>query len=357
MTRRALTLPGALLLFGVFPTLVYAHICHSIFRTPGLMAVRPEKDVTTISKSDRFSVYVQNNYQSPVTKVRLIAKATDPDAKVTVAPEAIGRLRPGERAQFTVDVNVGDDTRRRDFAIQFSIDARQFRVHPVTKPTDADLRKALKSASLSGQVMAAEALSRRGDKEMTEFLKRVISVQPTGRPRPTYRLENAGRAARYLGRMGREDFAPFLRERLAAEQKASHTGDQGGRRHFDEKDAPARHREWIRGNILIGLGLLGLKEDVPLLSMAAKTEKGFVQVFAVLALAIRGDKRSQARLTSGLGSADPRIRIASAWGRGIAKDPGAIKILEQAADQRAGNKHSSRAFAGDALVHLAALDQ
>ena len=357
MTKRLLLLSVGLMLLVVFPTFVYAHICHSIFRMPWMVVVKPEKDVTTIRKSDRFNVYVQNNYQAPVTQVRLIAKASHQGATVTVKPETVRRLRPGERSQFTVDVNAGDNAPGRDFSIDFSIDAKQFRVHAVRESTDAELKKALKSSSLSGQLMAAEALSRRGDDESTELLKRAICVQPTGRPRRTYPLENAGRTARYLGRMGRDDFAPFLRERLVKELKASHTGEQGGRKHYDEKDDPARHRDWIRGNILIGLGLMNIKEDAPLLATAARTEKGFVQVCAVLALAIRGDKKSQAKLKSGLGSADPSVQIACAWGRGLVKDAAAIKILEKATDQKAGAKHSSRVFAADALASIAALDQ
>ena len=361
MMRRVPTLTCAVVLFVVFPTFVYAHICHSIFRMPGMVVVKPEKDVTTIRKSDRFNVYVQNNYQAPVTQVRLIAKASHKSATVTVKPETVGRLRPGERSQFTVSVSAGDAPGRA-FSIDFSIDAKQFRVHAVRESTDAELRKALRSAYLSGQIMAAEALSRRGDKEMTEFLKRVISVQKTGRPRASYPLDNAARTARYLGRMGRKEFAPFLRGRLMAELRASHTGDRGGKLHFDEKDDPARHRDWIRGNILIGIGLLGLKEDASLLTRAARTEKGFVKVCAVLALAIRGDKKAQAQLRGGLASDGARIRIACAWGRGIAGDPEAIKLLEQITDRRLENKYRAeagsgvRAFAADALVHIASLD-
>ena len=51
------------------------------------------------------------------------------------------------------------------------------------------------------------------------------------------------------------DLRLLVRERLVAELKASHTGDQRGRMHYDEKDDPARHRNWTRGNILIGIGL------------------------------------------------------------------------------------------------------
>ena len=367
MIKRVLTLSGVLLLFGVFPTLVYAHICHSVFRMPGLVVVRPEKDVTTIGKSDRFSVYVQNNYQAPVTKVRLIAKATDPDAKVTVAPAAIAGLRPGQRERFTVDVSVGGDgaggARQRDFAIRFSIDTREFRVQPVKKPTDAALRKILRGGGLSGQLMVAEELSRRGDKEMTEFLKRAVSVKRARLMRASYPLDNARRAARYLGRMGREEFAPFLRKRLVAELTEVRTGNKGGRMHHDETDDPARHRALMRGNIIIGLGLLGLKEDVALFEKAAAEEKGFVRASALLALAIRRDKKAQAKLKGGLEDADEWVRLASAWGRAVVKDPVAIAMLRRIADERHDNEHRSRAmsaeraFAGDALVHLAALEQ
>ena len=113
--RRALRVFVAIATLWVFTGALYAHICHSIFMTPGLLAVRPEKDVATLRKSDQFKVDVQNNYLAPLTKVRLTAKAEDPNVTVILTPETIDRLRPGERGHFTVDVEV-KDTRERNFA-------------------------------------------------------------------------------------------------------------------------------------------------------------------------------------------------------------------------------------------------
>jgi len=346
--RRAVWGLAALVVFCVSAPIVYAHICHSIFRTPGLLAVRPEKDVATLSKSDQFKVYVQNNYVAPLTKVRLSAKTEDQDVTVKITPEAIDRLRPGERGQFVVEVEV-KDTRPRNFALQFSINALQLRLRPVQEPTEEELRTAWKQAYLCGQVYAAEALARRGQADAIEFLKRVIRNDPTIQPRRSVPEHNAGRAARLVGRMGHKDLAPYLRERYQADPST-----------------------WIRGNILVGLGALGLAEDHATFVKAAGDPDGFVRTCALLALTMRGDLGTMEKLKAGLDDPDVRIRLLCAWGRGIGKDQVAVKLLESVVDvkdpktyrlpdlpgdaQTPGGGEGSyitRCLAGDALLDLA----
>jgi len=346
--RRAVWGLGALVVFCASAPIVYAHICHSIFRTPGLLAVRPEKDVATLSKSDQFKVYVQNNYVAPLTKVRLTAKAEDPDVTVKIMPETIDRLRPGERGQFAVEVEV-KDTRPRNFALQFGINAMQLKLRPVQEPTEEELRTAWKQAYLCGQVYAAEALARRGYADAVEFLKRVIRNDPTLQPRRSVPEHNAGRAARLVGRMGHKELAPYLRERYQADESL-----------------------WIRGNILLGLGALGLDEDRKTFGQAAGNPDGFVRACALVALAMRGDREAPEKLKAGMDDADVRVRLLAAWGRGIAKDPAALRLLESVVDVKdpktyrlpdlpgdsktpGGGEGSylTRGLAGDALLDIA----
>jgi len=347
--RRAFGGIAVLVALGVSAQGVYAHICHSVFRTPGLLAVRPEKDVATLSKSDQFKVYVQNNYVAPLTKVRLTAKADDPGVTLKITPETIERLRPGERGHFTVDVEV-KDTRPRNFALQFSINALQLRLRPVQEPTEEELRAAWKQAYLCGQVLAAEVLARRGRADAVEFLKRVIRNDPTIQPRRSNPVENVGRTARLVGRMGHKDLAPYLRERYQLDKSF-----------------------WARGNLLLALGALGLDEDRKTYAQAAGDADGFVRACALVALTMGGDKEAPEKLKAGLDDPDGRTRLVCAWGRGIAKDPAALKLLEAVVDQKGpksyvlpplpgdegwygvgGNKdYSMRALAGDALLDLA----
>jgi hypothetical protein len=305
--------------------------------------------VATLSKTDQFKVYAQNNYVAPLTKVRLTAKAEDPGVTVKVTPETIDRLRPGERGHFTVDVEV-KDSKPRNFALRFSINALQLRLRPVQEPTEEELKAAWKQAYLCGQVYAAEAMARRGHADAVEFLKRVIRQDSTIQPRRSNPVENAGRTSRMVGRMGHKDLAPYLRERYQADA-----------------------RPWIRGNILLGLGALGLEEDRKTFAQAAGDPDGFVRACALVALTMRGDREAPDKLKAGMEDADVRTRLVCAWGRGITKDPAAIKLLESVVDSKdsktytlppmagdeewygvgGGKDHTARALAGDALLDIA----
>ena len=333
-------------------SVVYAHICHSIFRTPGLLAVRPERDSVTLRQTDTFKVYAQNNYIAPLTKVVLTAKTEDEGIQVSISPEMVARLNPGERTEFTVTLDTKDQ-QARDLNVDFAIDARELKMRPIQDPTDEELRDVIKRTYLCGKVYAAELLASRGHEDGEDFLKRVIRRDPTLRIKRSVPHHNAGRAACLVGRMGHKQMAPYLRERYKLEEST-----------------------WIRGNILIGLAQLGFEEDQPLFVEAVNDPDKFVKTCALLALAIRNDSKAQEELKPILEAPELPVRIAAAWGRGIVKDEDAIAMLHTIVEQKPesggrvqnmmpdlpGDKQTTgggwgnylpRAMAGEALLYLA----
>ncbi|MBC8873720.1 MAG: hypothetical protein H8E44_30140 [Planctomycetes bacterium] len=334
----------------VCASVVYAHICHSIFRTPGLLAVRPEKDVATLRETDTFKVYAQNNYIAPLSKVTLTANTKDEGIQVSISPEMVERLRPGERTEFTVTIDT-KDKQARDLDLDFAIDARELRMRPVQQPTDKELRDVLKRTYLCGKVYAAEVLASRGREDGEDFLKRAIRRDPTLRKmRVSVPHHNAGRAACLVGRMGHKKMAPYLRERYKLEEST-----------------------WIRGNIIIGLAQLAFEEDQQIFAEALNDADQFVKTCALLAMAIRNDSKAQEKLKPMLVAPELPVRIAAAWGRGIVKDEEAIAMLHSIVDSKGGFDRSiknmvpdlpgddsggwgnylPRAMAGEALLYLA----
>jgi len=331
---------------------VYGHICHSIFRTPGLLAVRPEQDIATVRQTGSFRVYAQNNYIAPLTKVVLTAKTEDEAIQVTISPDMVAQLRPGERTEFTVTLDT-KDRQTRDLNLDFAIDARELKMRPVQTPTDEELRNVLKRTYLCGKVYAAELLASRGQEDGEDFLKRVIRRDPTLKNRRSVPHHNAGRAACLVGRMGHKKMAPYLRERYRLEESS-----------------------WIRGNILIGLAQLGFEADHPMFIEALEHPDEFVKTCALLALAMRNDSDAQEELKPMLDAPDLTIRIAAAWGRGIVKDEKAIAMLQSFVESKTGvdrgiknmvpdlpgddqtigggwGNYLPRAMAGEALLYLA----
>jgi hypothetical protein len=341
-----------LIVFCFSVQVLYAHICHSVFMTPGLLAVRPEKDVSTLSKSDEFKVYAQNNYMAPLTNIKLTAATEDTDVNLKVTPGVITRLRPGERGEFTVNISV-KDTKQRNFALKFSVTAKQLKMRPVEEPTEAELNDAFKRAYLDGQFQIKEVLVRRGKADAVDFLKRVISRDETFAPRRSQITENAGRAARLVGRMGHKEFAPYLRERYKVEELS-----------------------WIRASIIIGLAFMGFEEDRKLFSEASLDKDQFLKASGLLGLTMTGDKEAAEKLKFGMDLKDGRTRMICAWGRAIHKDPGAIKLLQDVVDQKEKNMtlpplpgdekwqgvggntdYSMRILSGDALLDISRRDQ
>jgi hypothetical protein len=348
--KRFVAVIAIMIVLCVSAPFLYAHICHSIFMTPGLLAVRPEKDVSTLSKSDEFKVYAQNNYIAPLTNIKLTAAAEDSDVDVKVTPEAITRLLPGERGEFTVNISV-KDTKQRNFPLKFNVTAKQLKMRPVDEPTAQELRASMKRSYTCGQIYAAEALIRLGHADGAEFLKQVIRMDPEVKwHKRSVPVHNAGRAARLVGRMGHKEFAPYLRERYKVEKS-----------------------DWVRGHILLGLASLGLQEDKDLFIKAANDSNGLIRTCGLLSQVIRGDKDASQQLKAGMSDANVMISILSAWGRSIVKDEEGIKILKTvvyAKDRKkyylpdlpgdssyAGGGEGSyiaRVLAGEALLDLAA---
>jgi len=277
------------------------------------LAVRPEKDSVTLRETDTFKVYAQNNYIAPLTNVKLTANTEDSGIQVSISPEIVARLNPGERTEFTVTIDT-KDKQARDLDLDFAIDARELRMRPVQEPTDEELRDVLKKTYLCGKVYAAELLASRGQEDGEDFLKRVIrrdSSDPTIRIKRSVPHHNAGRAACLVGRMGHKKMAPYLRERYKVEEST-----------------------WIRGNILIGLAQLGFEEDQQIFAKAIDDPDEFVKTCALLAMAIRNDSQAQEDLKPLLEAPELPVRIAAAWGRGIAKDEEAIAMLHSIVEKK-----------------------
>ncbi len=296
-------------------SVAHAHICHSIFRTPGLLAVRPEKDVATLRQAGSLKVYAQNNYIAPLSQVVLSAETEDEGVEVSVSPKAVARLLPGERTEFTVTIDV-KNKQARDLDLDFAIDAYELKMRPIQNPTDNELRRVLKTTYLCGKIYAAELLASRGHEDGEDFLKRVIRRDPSLRHRRSVPHHNAGRAACLVGRMGHKKMAPYLRERYKLEESP-----------------------WIRGNIIIGLAELGFEEDRQIFTNALDDPDTFVKTCALLALAIRNDAEAQEKLKPLLTAPELPVRIAAAWGRGIVKDEEAIAVLRSIVNVKTGARN------------------
>jgi len=102
-----------------------------------------------LRETDTFKVYAQNNYIAPLTKVVLIAKTEDEGIQVSISPEMVARLNPGERTEFTVTLDT-KDKQARDLNVDFAIDARELKMRPIQDPTDEELRDVLKTTYLCG---------------------------------------------------------------------------------------------------------------------------------------------------------------------------------------------------------------
>jgi len=153
--------------------------------------------------------------------------------------------------------------------------------------------------------------------------------------------------------MGHKKMAPYLRTRYKVEESW-----------------------WIRGNIIIGLAQLGFEEDRQLFVKALDDPDKFVKTCALLAQAMRNDAKAQEQLKPLLDAPELHVRIAAAWGRGIAKDKKAIAMLHSIVDTKSGfgrhernmvpdlpgdrqttgggwGNYLPRAMAGEALLYLA----
>ena len=88
-----------------------AHLCNNIYRTPDRLVVKPEKDLTRIDKSDSFRIFVKNNYPTFLDNVRLTAQSDSDALTVSISPESIGHMLPGDKSAFTIKLTVRDATK------------------------------------------------------------------------------------------------------------------------------------------------------------------------------------------------------------------------------------------------------
>lgn len=297
--------------------MAWAHLCNNIYRTPDRIIVKPEKQVTTIERSDQFRVFVQNNYPTYLRNLRLTARADSPAVSVAVTPASIRQLKAGERSFFTVRVTVRPGTPRGRHALRFSISADNVGFRPVEEASIGALRKAARTGNPSHMVLAAESLVRRRD----PMGMKVLTEMARGRDR-----DSRSRAIRALGKCGDRSHIAFLKGLL------------------QERDG------FIRGNVLLALGLL--KAEAATFRAFFQDRDDFVRACAVAGLALAGDKSVLPWLRQALQKTrNIYIRIACGWGLAAHADRAGVEALDKAFTST--NEAIKRVMAGDALVDIA----
>jgi hypothetical protein len=308
--RRLLALP----LLALLPAAAYAHLCNNIYRTPDRLVVKPEKTITTIDKSDTFRIFVKNNYPTVLDNVRLSAKADSDAVAVTVSPDSIAKMMPGDKSAFTIKIEVRDRSRARTAKLSVGISANQVGFHPAEPVTKQSLLDAMKEDNPSCKVLTAESLARLKEPAGMKFLKELM-----GGSDRNYKA----RAIRAVGRVGDKNNAPILTELLA------------------ERDG------WIKGNALLALG--NLKVEKPKIQACTSDRDSFVKTSAMAAASMHGDKSYDKDLTSALRDDNPYVRAAAGWGLAARGDKNAIKVLDQTF--QSGND-DVKIFCGDALIAI-----
>jgi len=309
-------MPIAVLL--ALSTCALAHLCNNIYRTPDRVVVKPEKQVTTVERSDQFRVFVQNNYPTYLHNLRLTARVEGREVTVSISPESVAVLRAGERTAFTVRLTVREGVLRGRYPLRFSISADEIGFRPIEEVSNETLRKILPDPPNYGSnILAAETLARRKDPVGAKWLVDFMTNPRVGRD---YR----SRAIRALGRAGQKENAPALKRMLR------------GRDGF------------LRGNALLALGLL--RAEAATFRPFLRDRDGFVRACALAGLALAGDKQVLPRLKEGLQSTNVYVRIACGWALAAHRDKEGIAALERAF---ATDNPMQRVMAGDALVDVA----
>ncbi|MFQ6099208.1 MAG: HEAT repeat domain-containing protein [Armatimonadota bacterium] len=312
MTARLACIAPAVSLLA---TVASAHLCNNIYRTPDRIIVKPEKDVTSIEKTDEFRVFVKNNYPTVIDDVRLTATSPDGALEVSVQPRAFSRMHPAEKAAFTLKVTVKPGAPPGKHTLQIGISAKQVGFRPAAEATTEALRAVMKDPNPSPRVLAGESLVLRKDPAGYECLRGFIS----GRDR-----EYCCRALRAAGRTGDRSLVPVILQKLT------------------QRDG------FIKGNALLALGMLRAEREQ--IARFVNDRDPFVATCARAALAIHGDKRVLQYLRPALQHQDGWVRVAAAWGIAAAGDKAAVQFLDQSLK---GDDASFRAFIGDALVSIA----
>jgi hypothetical protein len=297
-----------------------AHLCNNIYRTPDRLIVKPEKQVAEVDKSDQFRIFVQNNYQSYIENVRLVAKIEGGDGVTAeITPDSVPRLNSGQRIAFQLKLTVKDGTPAGQCKLRLNVSANQIGFRPVSEPTMDDLLKESQDGNHSGAMLACEALARLKNPKGVEKLRDFCT-----REKGDWR----GRAIRAMGRTEDPGQIPFLRQLLT------------------ERDG------WVRGNALLSLGLL--KDEAATFTAQTGDRDDFVRAAAWAGLAFAGQKSADidTQLKAGLTSDNAYVRIASGWALAAMRhDKAGVDVLDAAF--KTGDAQQ-RVACGDALVDVAA---
>ncbi len=307
---------AAIVALALLSAAAQGHLCNNIYRTPDRLVVKPERARLLVDRTEQFRVFVKNNYPTKLDNVRLSARIAEPGFTVTVTPQAIARMLPGEKATFLVRVEVSPGAKGRKGKLEIGISANQVGFRPAGEASIAELRNVLRDSNPSPKVLACESLARRGDRVGINWLAEAIR----GGDRNL-----VSRALRAVGKSGNRRLARLALSRL---------GDRDG---------------LIRGNAALALGLLGAER--PRVKQLCADRDEFVRTCARAALAIMGDTSQLAALRQALGSGNQWARAAAAWGLGYHRDLSAVDVLDRLFE--VGNAEL-KVMAGDALVSIAA---
>ncbi|MBI5832777.1 MAG: hypothetical protein HZB16_10775 [Armatimonadetes bacterium] len=294
----------------------WGHLCNNIYRTPDRVIVKPEKQVTTVDQSERFRVFVQNNYPTRLTKLRLGAQAGG-GIQVAIEPAEFAQLKAGERVAFTLNLTVPPGTPRGTQTLRMAVAANEIGFRPAEQPTVAQLRQAAGDDNSSPKVLAAESLMRLGDPTGTQVLTQMASAGDR---------DYGTRALRAIGKSGDKNQIPFLRSALRSRDGS------------------------LRGTALLSLGLLGDGKST-FVAMAADRDE-YVKACAWAGWYLSGEhsKAVEDAVRGGLTSDNVYVRIASGWALASNRDIAGIKALDEAF---ATDDVMQRVSAGDAMVDIA----
>jgi len=298
-------------------SVVFAHLCNNVYRTPDRLIVKPERPVTTVVQSEQMRVFVVNNFPVTINNVALSVKADDVTVQAVVTPDAIEAMKPGQRAQFTVRIRVAEGAPSRRHRLTIGIAAKQIGFEQMDETPVPKLRAVVEDAASnpSTRVLAAESLAKRDDPMGFRFLTEMAAKHDQD-----YR----SRAIRALGRVGNSSSIAFLRTVLQ---------DRNG---------------YLRGNAYIALALA--KAPTTMLQPGLSDRDEFAKTCAKAALAYRGDAGRAKALQDATKDSDGYVQVAAAWGMASTGDKDAVDLLDKVSGSGADAK--LRIFAGDMLISL-----
>jgi HEAT repeat protein len=257
---------------------------------------------------------VKNNYPTVLDNVRLSAKVDSDAVKVTVSPDSIAKMLPGDKNAFTIALEVKDRSRARTAKLSIGISANQVGFQPAEAVTKESLLQAMKDDNPSCKVLTAELLAGMKDQAGMKFLKELLAGQDRN-----YKA----RAIRAVGRAGDKGNVTVLTPLLA---------DRDG---------------WTKGNALLALG--NLKAEKGSIQGFTSDRDSFVRTSAMAALSMHGVKSYDGDLTSALRDSNPYVRAAAGWGLAARGNKSAIKVLDETF--QSGND-DVKIFTGDALIAI-----